>query len=547
MLYKLLTLLQRGQIVDPPIEVTARLQPSFTRHARSPTPDMPAHLEPRFCERCQRNHLIVNKALAEYLPEPDDPDYAKYEATLSDYQAQLEERYPPVCEKCIANVQAGIRQAGYTAKADDLRRKLDQSRMHLNAQHTAGQRFKLVLVFLAKWAYLASVLVRLSWHVFGAITYFGSAFEHDLSVLQCLSEAVFLRNVVMSCAVSPVAGHMVLYALVADALTVWWNPRLSQIVTSANGRMRNRAMLWILRLMLLLLDIGAYLALGVHSVENDYMLDEVSQGFFHTTHRVLLGVQFIGTLIGWRMITVTYFTAKTFKRPVDEYMPTAAHTPEKGARARPQIERPNNTIFDSMAEGLSSSFPTEPNAYPPSPTLTNVSVTETIDSEATPFRRRKSSTPMTFGDENMMDWTPTQPRFSTNPPPLIQPKFGRAAEDREPSAAPDPSPVSIFSGLDQNPFRRRVPAAPKAPAAAKVDPWRKPPWAPPFEERKRNFFEEDKQMNQDLGTGLKGRGVPKRVEREAELFAAPKFKYDSYGKAKNTGLEDSFGSLFSDP
>ncbi|KAJ4294477.1 hypothetical protein N0V90_008168 [Kalmusia sp. IMI 367209] len=534
---------ERGQITDPPVELTAKVQPLLARRARSPTPDMPAPLESPFCDRCQRNHLIVNKALAEYLPDSDDPQYAQYEATLDQYKAQLEERYPPVCETCIEKVQAGIRQAGYAAKADDLRRKLDQSKKYQTKSRTTRQFWTLVLISVAKWAYLSSVLVNLIWHGFGAIADFSSIFELEFDPSQCLSEAIFYRGVNKSCAVSLAAQRSVLYALVADALTIWWNPKLSQKVNHPSGRMRNLVTLWIVRFALLLSNIVAYFILGAKSVEKDDHVDDELVGFYHLTHQIIFAIQLFMTCVGWNIVTIRYVSAKDFLRPHDAYLPTAPRSAEKQSRKISQVELPDNTSFDSMAAGFASSFPDELNAYPPSPTLTAVSVSDTIDSEATPYRR-KSSTPMAFADENAMDWTPTQSRFSADPPSLIQPKFSRKAEPPEPPAAPTRSPVSIFNGLDQNPFRRRVPAAPKAPAAAKVDPWRRGAWAP-FEERKRNFFEEDKQMNEDLGTGLKGRGVPKQVEREAQFFAPPKFKYDTYTEAKDTGLEDTFNGLFS--
>ena len=50
-------------------------------------------------------------------------------------------------------------------------------------------------------------------------------------------------------------------------------------------------------------------------------------------------------------------------------------------------------------------------------------------------------------------------------------------------------------------------------------------------------------MSEDKG--LDGFGVPKNVNRDAELFASPKFKYDNYGTMKDTGLEETFNGLFS--
>jgi len=143
-----------------------------------------------------------------------------------------------------------------------------------------------------------------------------------------------------------------------------------------------------------------------------------------------------------------------------------------------------------------------------------------------------------------MDWTPTQRRFAPHQPTIVPSAW---AQPPSPTThfAPAREPVSIFSKPDPNPFRHRVPTAPKAPAAAKANPWKPGIWAPPLKETTPNFFKEAKKQVHGTDKGLEGVGVPKRVQRDAELFAPPKFKYDNYGEMKETGLEDTFNGLFS--
>lgn len=136
--------------------------------------------------------------------------------------------------------------------------------------------------------------------------------------------------------------------------------------------------------------------------------------------------------------------------------------------------------------------------------------------------------------------------------------------------------MSLFSKPDPNPFRHKVPAAPKAPAEKVVDPWKRAPWQPPLKETTPNFFRTERQtrsqtkangtastagstfggsdagstmdggsVNGERDRGLEGFGVPKNVQRDAELFASPKLKYDYYGTMKDTGLEETFNGLFS--
>ena len=112
---------------------------------RSSSPVMPMPPEPEslFCNTCQRNQVLLNKTLAEYLPDEDDPEYDKYTSSLDAYRRELEDRYPQVCQHCLPRVQDQIRAAGYAAKADNLRRMIDRSREHSRTVQTSRQTWTL--------------------------------------------------------------------------------------------------------------------------------------------------------------------------------------------------------------------------------------------------------------------------------------------------------------------------------------------------------------------------------------------------------------------
>ena len=81
---------QRGHVTDPPTEDIAAAPAAAFHYAnalpfpRSSSPVMPPEPEPEplFCNACQRNQLLLNKTLAEYLPDEDDPEYDKYTSSL---------------------------------------------------------------------------------------------------------------------------------------------------------------------------------------------------------------------------------------------------------------------------------------------------------------------------------------------------------------------------------------------------------------------------------------------------------------------------------
>lgn len=546
---------QRGQVIDPPTELTARPQPLYTHTrvltSRSPTPDsavMSTPVESPFCGRCEKNQMIVNRALAEWLPDEDDPEYANQEKALPQYQAQLEEQFPQVCESCIDRVKGRIRQAGYAAKAEAVGRKLEQSKKYQDKKRTTRQLWTLIIISLAKCVYIATLIATLGWHLLAAISHFGAG-HHHFDPKTCVVEALTTMGVDKSCVVSTPAREWVSYALLGDVLTIWWNPKLAYKTTHANQRMSGMVSQWMIRGCVALLNAGVWFLLREPWVQADGAIVADQVHFFQLAHTILFILQSCATWLSWRMVTVHYVTTKELLRPLDAHLPQALPSNESTPHATPRKLLPNHTSFDSMAAAFSSSFHSEAASYePPSPTLTAVSTATTETSDFTPWKRRQSST---IGEE--MDWTPTKPRFNARPPDLLPSRVSLTSPSKPPHGLgrPDPPnpPVSIFrTGPDANPFRRRVPAAPKAPAAQFVDPWKRPAWQPDPLVREKNLFDEDKERNKVFGAGLHGKGVPRTVERQAQLFEPPKFKFEAEaygGGEKTTGLEDTFNNLFS--
>jgi hypothetical protein len=502
---------------------------------------MSAPTESPFCDVCERNQLLLNKTLAEYLPDEDDPEYEKYANSVDEYRAQLEERYPQVCENCIGRVQEQIRAAGYVAKADNLRRLLDQSKKYQTQEETVRQWLTLSTIWLAKWTYVASVVVELIWHAAGSFIRADGTAKACFYPYDCFSNAFLKRWVSEACVVSPVILRLVEYALLLDLLTIWWNPQLAKKTNRAGGRMRGLRTTWTIRASSLFVRFLGLLALS--------SLGEGSVTFYRYTHAALFAILILSTAASWTRVHIVYLSTKSLMQPLSAHLPnvSAPQSPANPGRQQHRQSLPNNSSFDTMAASFTSSFSSINESMPtlpPSPTLTAKSTSTSIhyDSDGdTPFRRK--NTPR--GDD-AMDWTPTPKRFAPHAPSVIPFQFSQSqSQSHHSPSSPLPaqrSPVSIFSKPDPNPFRHRVPAAPKAPLASKVDPWKAGVWAPPLKETTPNFFKENRGTREG---GLQGVGVPRNVQRDAELFASPKLKYDYFGERKDTGLEDTFNGLFS--
>jgi hypothetical protein len=500
-----------------------------------------AALESPFCDACQHNQSLVQNLIAEYLPDEDDPEYAKFEAAFAGYRAELEGRYPQVCKNCEARVNNQIKNAGYAAKADNLRRTVEKSAQMRRVVQTPRQLWTLRIISLAKWTYLLSFLVQLLWHVFGYIMAAdepvwdedGSLVPQRFSWHVCLHQAVQVREVDQSCVLSPYITNVVVYALLADLLTLWWNPKLKNKTNSITGRMHGLKSLWAIR--------AAVLALRSSTVYYWRYTDITDETIstFHNTHVCMLIIMALSFVLTFKTVSISYQSPSSFR----EQLASAANSPAQVPQSSYKPAHPQANAFDTMAHGFTTSFSDalDTPAYPPSPTLTDASY-NTYATEATTPLGNKSL----LGDDDM-DWTPTHRKFAPVQPAVHPSPWGR----QEPSPPPlvtRNEPHSLFSKPDTNPFRHKVPAAPKAPAQTKVDPWRRSVWDPPLKETAPNFFKDDQKARGGVGEtkGLDGFGVPKNVKRDAELFASPKLKYDYYGTMKNTGLEDRFEETFND-
>lgn len=230
--------LQNGEITDPPASDTnaivsgpSRLSPSF-ESSEFQVPDL-------FCSTCQRNQHLLTHSLANYFPPTDDPFYPEYEHNYDQYRRETENRYPQVCETCEPRVRERIRQTQYDAKADHLRRMMDQTRAGKAARRARNSGWRSLLVFTGALGYWASIIVQLAWNVMVAMTSISTLDELDTpldqpSVISCVKHTAQMRRIPGDCArdLAPVAG----LALIAGILSIWWNPKLRMKVEGRPGR-----------------------------------------------------------------------------------------------------------------------------------------------------------------------------------------------------------------------------------------------------------------------------------------------------------------------
>ncbi|OCL01354.1 hypothetical protein AOQ84DRAFT_306862 [Glonium stellatum] len=231
---------ENGQITDPPAAETPKVPVQYAHTVpRATSPELGSPDETLFCQTCQKNQYLLTQALSEYLPPQNDPKYAEYEASISQYRRSLEERYPQVCANCAPRVRQRIRAAGYAAKTDHLRRMMQRTRHGSAPSRKVGWVWRNVLVFLGGQAYVISIILSLIWHIFGVflnpIPEYGMRPVEAPGPKVCLTQAARDYEVEQACfsSMTPLAKD----GLVLGIFSFWWNNRLNKKLKGSGGRM----------------------------------------------------------------------------------------------------------------------------------------------------------------------------------------------------------------------------------------------------------------------------------------------------------------------
>ncbi|KAL4750766.1 hypothetical protein BDW72DRAFT_175230 [Aspergillus terricola var. indicus] len=230
---------ENGDITDPPATETNPdpLTPGPAKSLESV--DIGLTGSDLFCAQCVRNQHLFTSALASYFPPSDDPNYSAYEREYPRFRRSLEERYPQVCDQCEPRVKARIRQAGYEAKSDHLRRMMDRSKAGKAARKARQWNWRSLLVFAGAICYWTSIAGQLAWDLANALPVDKSLQSSDgFSMSHVIVPRI--RQVLQTlhlptygpADLGPHAG----LSLVAGIFSLWYNPKLRLKVEGRGGR-----------------------------------------------------------------------------------------------------------------------------------------------------------------------------------------------------------------------------------------------------------------------------------------------------------------------
>jgi len=232
---------EHNNVIDVPVSEASKATQG------GPLPEVESESDV-FCKTCLTNQSFYVRALADYLPDDDDPHYQEFEDALPQFKRELDLRYPRCCAQCAPKVEAQIHQANYTAQSDHLRRLMKRSH---GRRQDSQLRLRSLLIAAAGLGHATSLATQLGWHALSS----QAAPEHvvlGLTPRQCL----FRWPVPLEC--TDYAASLLPASLFVALLCIWWNPHWQHRLTGKEGRLVGLRKYYLLQLAILAIRFSAW-------------------------------------------------------------------------------------------------------------------------------------------------------------------------------------------------------------------------------------------------------------------------------------------------
>lgn len=166
-----------------------------------------------FCAKCLKNQHLLRTSLAQYLPDPDDPEYEQLWKDYRRFRDNQERIYPQICADCEPKVRRALDQAAYTAKTDALRRLIERG--NKNRKQVIRRGWLDIFDATGKWLWMAGLVLQLGWHISVLKTLYPQSGE--------LVGAFGISRFI------PAAERLMRWSILSSVLSAWWNPRFMQV------------------------------------------------------------------------------------------------------------------------------------------------------------------------------------------------------------------------------------------------------------------------------------------------------------------------------
>jgi hypothetical protein len=429
----------------------------------------------------------VAQNLANYLPPPSDPRYAEFEKKYPTYKRDLEERYPQVCRNCEPRVKERIKQAGYAAKTDHLRRMMDKTRQVGIDRRTWTPSFFPSFIGFILWA--STVPGFLLWNGFGAFTETISQNDglvQDSSAVNlpyCLNQIITVHKTDISCATT--AHSIAGWAVAASIASSWWNPIMRRRnIDRAVGLQEY----YKLQFITVGLRYAVWYILGRESEMG------VDPSIVRAIHATMLAFNLIIPIITYRTAYISKSPRVSFQES-DE--PLVSRGKIKESKAQAPLSRPtSNTDVNFPIHKLGSGAVSS-SVMQHGPTITNA---------------------LSLGD---LDYDPMEIDTETSPTPF----------NLHPSRRmPEPKP------FEPSPFQGRLPPAPASIESKVRNPFKTGPINKDSGQQQEGFFPTNR--------GERSLIDPNRERSSPEVELQPQRLFLN-SDSQETGLESKFSNFFS--
>ncbi|PHH79746.1 hypothetical protein CDD83_3830 [Cordyceps sp. RAO-2017] len=512
---------ENGDITDPP--VATEREATTTRYAApQPPSSSSSRTDSVFCPTCLKNQHLFTKSLAQYFPDdPSDPDFAQLERNYYRYRRGLEKRYPQVCDECADKVEARIRQAGYTAKTDYLRRMMDRSRgrKHVRARTALDQ-----VDSLGSALWRGGFVLQLLWH----LSLISRLLQQSAGGLRDPDDAGALATATAWLArlASPLPAPetLIRWSIATAMASIWWNPHFVQLNRGFTRHLLGFTQWYSFQGLIVFFRLVSRATLGAQGGHGQSTHAQLSA---HAAMAALMSLIYVLAGRSIRVDTTPLFgtyersaapeggaisparkkqeATKTFSELFNDALESADNTPQRQQQPPPPRYSQHPSVPPSPPTPIATRQPVT-RGPPHTPSL--FGGRRGLPSE-TPFR---PSPKLEYAEE--MDWSPITPRH-------------RAFADQ-------PSPNKGVGGLagpgedkSHSPFWYRVPAAPVNPARRLRNPPRAPePRAAPVETNKVLFTGRRPESSGSIREGGRGE-IGASVEFRQPQFFAPERNDDA--------------------
>ncbi|KAK4189859.1 integral inner nuclear membrane protein ima1 [Podospora australis] len=375
---------EHGEIADPPVatDKEASPAPQYTV-PRATSPEAPSDgNDPIFCNTCLKNQHLLSASLAQYLPDPDDPDYEEAERNLDRFRKTQERLYPQICADCEPKVRQRLEHAAYTAKTDALRRMIDRNSKIRRKVEPSG--WLELLDKLGRWLWTSGLVLQLVWHV-SVIHAIVSTRPDILLGRPAIKTIVDISNPLIHRL--PSAEWLVRWSAYSTVAGVWWNTRFPQVIRGFTKHVSGIRRWYFCQSMAVVLRVALYIAFGPTGIEGERLDDDLG------LHALVAG---FGILIFITSTTAIHTKVAPLFEPQPQQPLRLYDTPKRPSpKQRPVssgkgANTPKPDAIKSLVELLDeideiSRSPTLASPEPPSPT----------SSPGSTFTRRREA-PMGF-------------------------------------------------------------------------------------------------------------------------------------------------------